>query len=549
MTPQKHTQKNNPKTRALTINFPAKAFFIWFRILIAILLLIVMFTACRKSTAQQGRQNSSSEIYNCDAASNWNQQRAEDPSFVQQPGKGTMAVMSTASTAIIPVVFHVVYNTSAQNISDAQLQSQIDVLNEDFNAANADISAIPAAFSSLKGNAQIQFVLAKQDPYGNATNGITRTYTSVLSFSGTGVCYSSSGGHDAWPSSHYLNIWVCNKTGAAGSSSYPWSGSPATDGIIVSCNFVGRTGTFVNNWNYQKGRTITHEAGHWLGLGHIWGDALCGNDLVNDTPTQEQANGGAPVFPHVSACNNGPDGDMFMNYMDYTYDATRVMFSAGQVSRMLSYLNGTRASILSSLGAITPVTTTTATITCPIPSGSTVSSITYNSAIFGWTSTGAAAYTVRYKAVGSSVWMISSTSSNSFAAIGLSASTSYEFQVSGSCSGILPAFSASKTFTTAAAPLQCNTPGGLGATSITSTGATLSWYSTGVTSYTLRYRLSGSLTWTSLIVYSNSKTISGLSSSKTYEFQVAASCSSTSTSAFSASSWFSTKAAHGNKKV
>src|SRR5262249_51277358 len=125
-----------------------------------------------------------------------------------------------ASIVTIPVVFHVMYNTQDQNISDAQLQSQIDVLNKDYLAANADISNVPACFQPVIGNAQLQFILAKRDTNGVATTGIVRKQTSVASFSSDGsVCHSSMGGDDAWPASQYLNIWVCNKTGAAGSSS------------------------------------------------------------------------------------------------------------------------------------------------------------------------------------------------------------------------------------------------------------------------------------------------------------------------------------------
>src|SRR5690242_13121875 len=155
-------------------------------------------------------------------------------------------VSSGARTVItIPVVFHVVYSAPEQNISDAQLQSQIDVLNEDFSGTNADVSSVPSAFQSVVGDASIQFVLAARDPQGNATTGITRTATTYTSFSSNGsVCFASLGGHDAWPTSQYLNIWVCNKSGAAGFSTYPWSGNAATDGIIVKYTYVGRVGTF-----------------------------------------------------------------------------------------------------------------------------------------------------------------------------------------------------------------------------------------------------------------------------------------------------------------
>lgn len=248
----------------------------------------------------------------------------------------------------IPVVFHVVYNTPEQNISDAQILSQIDVLNEDFNSRNLDVINVPSAFQFSVGKGGIRFVMAQFDPSGNPTNGITRTYSPVTSFSSSGnVCFTSLGGHDAWNTAQYLNIWVCNKSGAAGYATYPWSGNPLSDGVIVKYTYVGRVGTFTNNWNYQRGRTITHEVGHWLGLIHIWGDAPCGDDLVADTPTQGAANGSCPTFPHIT-CSNSPNGDMFMNYMDYTYDACRVMFTVGQTERMNYYLSTTRLSLLSS---------------------------------------------------------------------------------------------------------------------------------------------------------------------------------------------------------
>src|SRR5689334_296695 len=141
---------------------------------------------------------------------------------------------SSRTTVTIPVVFHVVYNTAEQNISTAQIQSQVDALNEDFTATNADAANVPSAFHSLMGNANIHFVLAARDPSGNATTGITRTFTSVTSFSNDGsVCFTSMGGQDAWPTSQYLNIWICNKSGGAGYSTYPWSGVPSTDGVTV----------------------------------------------------------------------------------------------------------------------------------------------------------------------------------------------------------------------------------------------------------------------------------------------------------------------------
>ncbi len=298
-------------------------------------------------------------------------------SFSLSPnGKG---VASAADVVTIPVVFHVLYNLPEQNISDAQINSQIDALNENFNAENPDVSTVPVPFMSLVGRSGIRFVLAKRDPQGNPTNGIIRKYTTITSFSSDGAaCFSSLGGDDAWPHDQYLNIWVVNKSGAAGYSAYPWSGSAATDGVIVGYNYVGKVGTFTNNWNYQKGRTVVHEVGHWLGLVHIWGDATCGSDLVADTPTHEKANGSCPAFPHVSMCaGSAPNGDMFMNYMDYTNDDCRTMFSQGQVDRMLGFLNTTRAGLLTSLGGVAP---SGSDITPPIISSVAASNITTSGA-------------------------------------------------------------------------------------------------------------------------------------------------------------------------
>jgi len=335
----------------------------------------------------------------------------------------------------IPVVFHVVYNTAEQNISDAKIQSQVAVLNEDFNATN-DQSNVPAVFKPLIGNADFYFVLATRDPNGNATSGITRTQTSVISFSSNGnVCFNAFGGKDAWDTKQYLNIWVCNKTGAVGYSTYPWSGNPSSDGIIVKYNYVGRTGTFTNNWNYIKGRTLTHEVGHWLGLIHTWGDAACGDDYVSDTPKQGSPNGSCPAFPRVTTCSPNSSGDMFMNYMDYTYDACRTMFTAQQVSRMHNHLITYRAGILTSLGA-TPAG-------CTAPNVFSVSAGTI-SATITWNSTGAISYLLRYRKTGVLNWFIISSSTNMRTLKFLLPGTTYQYQVKSNCSD----YSVIQTFTT-----------------------------------------------------------------------------------------------------
>jgi len=263
---------------------------------------------------------------------------------------------NSSPTVTIPVVFHILYNVnnSSQNISTARIYEQINVLNDDFSASNSDISNVPAAFQSLIGDVGIQFCLAQQDPNGNSTDGIIRKSTSVTSFStNNAIKFDAQGGSDAWPRDEYLNIWVGNLSGnLLGYAQFP-GGSASTDGVVLLNASVGgpnETGTVSN---YDIGRTATHEVGHWLNLYHIWGDSFCGNDQVSDTPTQQTSNGGCPSFPKIT-CSNGPNGDMYMNYMDYVYDACMIMFSSGQATRMNASLSITRPSLLTSQGCEAP---------------------------------------------------------------------------------------------------------------------------------------------------------------------------------------------------
>jgi PKD repeat protein len=253
----------------------------------------------------------------------------------------------TNAVITIPVVIHIVYNTSAENISDAQAKSVIDVLNEDFNKKNADITKVPSAFQSLIGDVQINFCLAQKDPTGKSTTGIIRKKTNVTSFSlNDNMKYSSKGGDDIWDRDKYLNIWSCNLTGGIlGYATFPGQAAAAVDGVVILYTAFGRTGNV--KAPYDKGRTVTHEVGHWLNLYHIWGDSNCGNDEVSDTPTQQDANYGCPSFPNVT-CSNGPNGDMFMNYMDYVDDDCMHMFTAGQAARVNATMNVSRSSLKSS---------------------------------------------------------------------------------------------------------------------------------------------------------------------------------------------------------
>ncbi len=249
----------------------------------------------------------------------------------------------------IPTVVHVVHNSgkTEQNISDKQIHSQFAVLNRDFRAKNPDVSQVPAVWRSLVADIMVEFRLATEDPFGKPTDGIIRVETDEPDF-GTddGVKARATGGSDPWPSDRYLNLWVCQlRRSLLGYAQFP-GGPPQTDGVVILHSAFGTTGSARSP--FDGGRTATHEIGHWLNLFHIWGDdeGACSNDdRVADTPNQADSNTGAPSFPHVT-CDNGPNGDMFMNYMDYVDDQAMFMFTQGQRERMNACLEGARASFL-----------------------------------------------------------------------------------------------------------------------------------------------------------------------------------------------------------
>ena len=234
----------------------------------------------------------------------------------------------------IPVVFNVLYRTAAENISLAQLQSQIDVLNEDFNAQNSDFNTANNPYSGVRANVGIRFVL----------DAVNRKSTNKSSWGTRDVMKKSKrGGIDPTSPTTKLNIWVCTIGGGIlGYAQFP-GGSSATDGVVLDSRYTGTTGTAT--YPFNLGRTATHEVGHWMNLRHIWGDATCGSDLVNDTPTHNTANYGVPAVGHRSTCSGTPL-EMYMNYMDYTDDRGMYMFSNDQKSRMLAIFNvgGSRAS-------------------------------------------------------------------------------------------------------------------------------------------------------------------------------------------------------------
>lgn len=253
-------------------------------------------------------------------------------------------------TVYIPVVFHIVLN-NPNVVTDAQIQAQLDTLNRDFFGANGDSTKIPSYFKSLFGKSGIQFCLAQRTPDNESTTGIDRVFTSPGSFTiDDKVKHSYSGGIESWNTDKYFNVWVCSlSNGLLGYSTFPEDGSPTEQGVVMDYRSLPG-GAFTN---FNSGKTLTHETGHYFNLYHIWGDddgACTGSDDVDDTPNQADATVGCFSGVKTDACTTSGNGIMYQNYMDYSDDPCLVMFTAGQVDRMETALSLYRPSLLSSNG-------------------------------------------------------------------------------------------------------------------------------------------------------------------------------------------------------
>jgi hypothetical protein len=275
-----------------------------------------------------------------------------------------------ADTIYIPVVFHVLWNAPFQQVSDARIKEQIDILNRDFQAKNADIEMVPEPFRSLTGSLPLKFVIANRNPSGARQIGILKIKTERTSFPfpSSDMKRSDRGGSNAWDSRYYLNIWICDlPPNILGFSTLPAQAGTTQDGVVLNYRYVGHSNAVPP---YDLGRTATHEVGHWLNLRHIWGDdgdACSGTDFVEDTPNQAAASSGCPMFPKSDLCSPNYPGIMFMNYMDYTHDACMQMFTEGQAKRMQTTLFGPRASILQSQGYVMPLENDIAVLSVSAP--------------------------------------------------------------------------------------------------------------------------------------------------------------------------------------
>jgi hypothetical protein len=324
-----------------------------------------------------------------------------DPTRQTAPNKKLAAARTGAVTYTLPVIVHVIHNGEAvgtgSNISQAQVQSQLDVLNEDYRNLNVDGAQVPSVYQSRRGDMQVQFVNALRDPNGNtlAEPGIDRINRNAKGwtappYASTNYINGTIKPNSYWDPSRYINIWVLNLGGGLlGYAQFPdntaglgglstLGGSAATDGVVVLYTSYGSrvkvpNGNFGGANNvYDRGRTLTHELGHWFGFRHIWGDDDCGSDYCPDTPVQFEENYGCVTFPHVT-CSN-VTGDMSMNYMDYTDDRCMYMFTQGQKDRLQAVMQNTprRAELANSTVGCTSVAPATATNSGPACVGGSI---------------------------------------------------------------------------------------------------------------------------------------------------------------------------------
>jgi hypothetical protein len=324
---------------------------------------------------------------------------------------------------IIPTVVHVV----SSSVTDAQVLSQIDALNRDFNKLNSDVSKTPAAFTNLVADCEIKFQLAARTPDNEATNGIIRHVSNRTEWGGRDdVKKPANGGFSPWNASKYLNIYVCPiGNGVLGYASFP--GTPdELDGVVIDPTAFGATG--VARKPFNMGRTCVHEVAHWLNLHHIWGDSACGDDHCSDTPTQKEAHYGDVSNAIYSTCSSASTRDMTMNFMDYVNDGSMYMFTQAQKTRMQATLNGIRSSILTSDGCVPPIQ-----IGCKIKN-STISGLKTTGATLSWGAIyGVKTYTIDIQKMGATNWLSMTSNTSAFTFRNLAANEIYAVRIKSDC--------------------------------------------------------------------------------------------------------------------
>lgn len=371
------------------------------------------------------------KAHQCHAHENLTQQLTADPSLKDRLDAHERFTNAFASRiqvrggqqVTIPVVVHVV----SAGVTDAQVLSQIEALNRDYNKLNTDANKIPSEFIGLTADCEIKFQLAARTPDNEPTNGILRHTSSRTEWGGQDdVKKPSKGGFAPWNASKYLNIYVCPiGNGVLGYASFP--GTPAeVDGVVIDPTAFGTTGTARRPFNV--GRTCVHEVAHWLNLYHIWGDRNCGDDRCSDTPEQKEAHYGDLTNATYSTCSGTKTRDMSMNFMDYVNDASMVMFSNGQKTRMQATLNGIRASILTSDGCVPPVQ-----IGCKVKN-ILVSELKTTAATLAWNAiSGTKTYTIDIKKTGTTNWLSTTTNDPTYTFSNLTPNEFYEIRVKSDC--------------------------------------------------------------------------------------------------------------------
>ncbi len=278
----------------------------------------------------------------------------------QKIAEGAQGSAKAQTIYTFPVIVHVIHSGQAvgvtRNISDAQINSQITVLNNDFRKLNADISNVPATWTSVAADCEINFCMAQKSPTGAllSSPGIERIDITQMGYPAppyTIAAFENIKSSTIWDPNKYLNIWVTdfNDPSVSGTllgyATFPPGstlsgittsiGTSTTDGVAIKYTAFGTTGVVVSPNN--KGRTTVHEVGHWLGLRHTWGDdnnTCSADDFCTDTPVERGPIYGTPTFPKLDNCSSTSPGVMFMNFMDYTNDASSIMFTGDQKTRI-----------------------------------------------------------------------------------------------------------------------------------------------------------------------------------------------------------------------